>query len=556
MTSSSWSGSRDADRQLRPPGLVLVVPGAGQPRDRGLRQRLERRPHLHGDRRLLGGESRRTGRARALPPARPHVRPRIGKYAVVGANAVVLPGVTLGEGCTVGALSLVNRDCEPWTIYAARPLVRSRPAAGIASSSWRPTLRRDPLRFGGAVHPHRATGDREPLARFPTLAASPRGVRGLLGDIWDRRLLSNFGKYARRVEERGAGVPLATRASDASSMATSVSCSLSRRSRSPGRERVPRPVVHLQLDRERDPLESPAAGLRGHRPEDFQRRRAGPRAPDRPSDAGHRRDPHLRQPPGSRIRAGAGERAEDPASSSTPPMAMAPPTRGVRIGDPRLGDFQVFSLSGTKQVTSAEGGLVAAASPELAARIEFRRAYGFQNDYVSRVLGLNGKLSEIHAALACLTLGGGGARRRGPKHEGGSLPRGLSSVPGLEFQEHLAGCRSAYKDFAILCPDRRDALADALEREGIQTKKYFRPLHRDALVRVAPLERRRSRGHRSPSPNGSSVFPCSTSSPTRTSTGFASAWRASTGAPETSDRRRLGTRPPPLACASPRERPR
>ena len=45
----------------------------------------------------------------------------VGKYVVVGANCVVLPGVTLGEGCTVGALSLVNRDCEPWTIYAGSP---------------------------------------------------------------------------------------------------------------------------------------------------------------------------------------------------------------------------------------------------------------------------------------------------------------------------------------------------------------------------------------------------------------------------------------------------
>ena len=45
----------------------------------------------------------------------------IGKYAVVGANAVVLPGVTIGEGCTIGALSLVSRDCEPWTVCAGTP---------------------------------------------------------------------------------------------------------------------------------------------------------------------------------------------------------------------------------------------------------------------------------------------------------------------------------------------------------------------------------------------------------------------------------------------------
>jgi len=57
----------------------------------------------------------------------------IGRHALVGANAVVFPGVTLGEGCAVGALSLVNRDCEPWTIYGgvpAKPL-KARPRERI-----------------------------------------------------------------------------------------------------------------------------------------------------------------------------------------------------------------------------------------------------------------------------------------------------------------------------------------------------------------------------------------------------------------------------------------
>ena len=53
----------------------------------------------------------------------------IGKHAIVGANAVILPGVTLGEGCVVGACSLVTRDCEPWTIYAGSPAkpIKERP---------------------------------------------------------------------------------------------------------------------------------------------------------------------------------------------------------------------------------------------------------------------------------------------------------------------------------------------------------------------------------------------------------------------------------------------
>jgi dTDP-4-amino-4,6-dideoxygalactose transaminase len=151
--------------------------------------------------------------------------------------------------------------------------------------------------------------------------------------------------------------------------------------------------------------------------------------------------------------------------------------RGMRIGDPRLGDFQVFSFSGTKQITSAEGGLVAAGSEELARRLEYRRAYGFQNDYVSRFLGLNGKLSEIHAALACLTIDEVEAviAKRGAK--AARYRERLESIPGMRFQEHLAGSRPTYKDFAILCEEGRDALAEDLHSLGIQTKKYFRPLH-------------------------------------------------------------------------------
>lgn len=46
---------------------------------------------------------------------------RIKKHAIVGANSVILPGVTIGEGAIVGANSLVKRDCEPWTIYTGSP---------------------------------------------------------------------------------------------------------------------------------------------------------------------------------------------------------------------------------------------------------------------------------------------------------------------------------------------------------------------------------------------------------------------------------------------------
>ena len=40
----------------------------------------------------------------------------IGKHAIVGSGSVILPGVAIGEGAAVGALSIVKRDVAPFTI--------------------------------------------------------------------------------------------------------------------------------------------------------------------------------------------------------------------------------------------------------------------------------------------------------------------------------------------------------------------------------------------------------------------------------------------------------
>lgn len=45
----------------------------------------------------------------------------IGKYVIVGTGGTILPGVTIGEGASVGAMSLINRDIEPWTINVGIP---------------------------------------------------------------------------------------------------------------------------------------------------------------------------------------------------------------------------------------------------------------------------------------------------------------------------------------------------------------------------------------------------------------------------------------------------
>jgi dTDP-4-amino-4,6-dideoxy-D-glucose acyltransferase len=62
-----------------------------------------------------------------VPPQWTNVRSapvRIGRHAIVGSGAIILPGVIVGEGAAIGALSLVRKDCEPFAVYFGSPARR------------------------------------------------------------------------------------------------------------------------------------------------------------------------------------------------------------------------------------------------------------------------------------------------------------------------------------------------------------------------------------------------------------------------------------------------
>lgn len=44
------------------------------------------------------------------------------KHTLIGTGCTVLPGVEVGEGASVGAMSLLNRNVEPWTINVGIPV--------------------------------------------------------------------------------------------------------------------------------------------------------------------------------------------------------------------------------------------------------------------------------------------------------------------------------------------------------------------------------------------------------------------------------------------------
>ena len=45
----------------------------------------------------------------------------IGDDCWIGGHVVILPGVTIGEGCTIAASSVVTRDIAPWSVAMGSP---------------------------------------------------------------------------------------------------------------------------------------------------------------------------------------------------------------------------------------------------------------------------------------------------------------------------------------------------------------------------------------------------------------------------------------------------
>lgn len=158
--------------------------------------------------------------------------------------------------------------------------------------------------------------------------------------------------------------------------------------------------------------------------------------------------------------------------------AMGSELQGRKVGS--FGDVEVFSFSPTKPLVAGEGGLASTSDAQLARILRFARDYGNEGDYDPAFVGLNARLSELHAALALGSLEQLEENVRARNMLAQRYRDNLKPVEGISFQEVSMYARSTYKDVTILVDQEsfgvgRDALAWHLSREGIDTRKYYFP---------------------------------------------------------------------------------
>jgi dTDP-4-amino-4,6-dideoxygalactose transaminase len=148
------------------------------------------------------------------------------------------------------------------------------------------------------------------------------------------------------------------------------------------------------------------------------------------------------------------------------------------------GDAQVFSLSPTKLLIAAEGGIVSTQNDRLAAFIRKGREYGNNGNYDSEFAGLNARMPEFNALLGLKSLDALESAAESRNDYASMFQENMGRLPGIGFQNVCSGDRSSYKDFSITIDATkfglsRDQLAHALAAENIDTRKYYEPpVHR------------------------------------------------------------------------------
>jgi dTDP-4-amino-4,6-dideoxygalactose transaminase len=157
--------------------------------------------------------------------------------------------------------------------------------------------------------------------------------------------------------------------------------------------------------------------------------------------------------------------------------------RGVKIGN--FGDGEVFSFHATKFINSFEGGMITTNNNETAEKCKLLRNFGFEGYDNSTVAGINGKMSEIHAAMGLCSFD---SFDRFVECNYNNYEQYCDNLWGVGKILIYDKKHTPNYQYIVLEVDNRDKILEALWAEDIYARRYFYPgVHRMAHYKALDI---------------------------------------------------------------------
>lgn len=154
---------------------------------------------------------------------------------------------------------------------------------------------------------------------------------------------------------------------------------------------------------------------------------------------------------------------------------------GRKVGT--WGDFAMFSLYPTKNMTSGEGGMITCANDTIARNARLLRNQGMEKQYENEVVGFNARMTDIHAAIGRVQLTKVGAWTATRQSNAAFLDENLR---GVVVPPVAPGAEHVYHQYTVRVTDDRDGFVKALREEHQVGSGVYYPIPNHRLPSLAP----------------------------------------------------------------------
>lgn len=157
-------------------------------------------------------------------------------------------------------------------------------------------------------------------------------------------------------------------------------------------------------------------------------------------------------------------------------------SHGATYEGKKVGSFGTgaFSFYPTKNITSAEGGMITTSDDTIADKCRVIRQHGMRRRYYHDELGFNFRMTDLHAAVGLEQLKKLGKFNRKRQQNALFLTEQLEGVIVPSVPE---GYDHVFHQYTVRVPEgRRDELIEHLHRDGIGTGVYYPvPIHKQTF---------------------------------------------------------------------------